>query len=305
MTATADGSAVNNTKRAPFQHARNQVGTTHANSYNHDQTGAAVVNQHMSSVWPILWMLLCHPTIKLTLVNRFKADASSQVRKAHRSTAAKQSSTSRTAKMQIRCCWPRYGSTHVHSVRKMARHCSCVIIADLQWTPSQLIAGLHKPTLHAPGWRPKPQIVELLSTDPVSGLPASVVAAGMCSSTSARRAPLLTCTLTMLLQVQSSVNVDQPLFQPFPPEVVFHSYEPFGVYQAVLRLRNNDKVCNSFMHHPWNLADTSRGSCTAAATSGKLPGCNVDEHQPLYTDARPCFVLHSVLASTGGAACGC
>lgn len=37
----------------------------------------------------------------------------------------------------------------------------------LQWRPSQLIADLQKPTLHARGWRPKPQIVELLSTDPV------------------------------------------------------------------------------------------------------------------------------------------
>jgi hypothetical protein len=44
------------------------------------------------------------------------------------------------------------------------------------------------------------------------------------------------------LQVQSAVDVDQPLFQPFPPELLFHSYEPFKEYEAVLRLRNNDKV---------------------------------------------------------------
>ena len=44
------------------------------------------------------------------------------------------------------------------------------------------------------------------------------------------------------LQVQSSIDVDQPLFQPFPPEVVFHTYAPFKQYEAVLRLRNNDKV---------------------------------------------------------------
>jgi hydrocephalus-inducing protein len=43
-------------------------------------------------------------------------------------------------------------------------------------------------------------------------------------------------------QVQSAVDVDQPLFQPFPPEVVFHSYEPLQEYSAVLRLRNNDTV---------------------------------------------------------------
>jgi hydrocephalus-inducing protein len=42
--------------------------------------------------------------------------------------------------------------------------------------------------------------------------------------------------------VQSVVSVDRPLFQPFPPEVVFHSYEPFKEYSTTLRLRNNDKV---------------------------------------------------------------
>lgn len=45
-----------------------------------------------------------------------------------------------------------------------------------------------------------------------------------------------------VMQVQSTVDVDQPLFQPFPPELLFHSYEAFKEYEAVLRLRNNDKV---------------------------------------------------------------
>jgi hypothetical protein len=45
-----------------------------------------------------------------------------------------------------------------------------------------------------------------------------------------------------MLQVQSKVPIDQPLFQPYPPEVVFHSYEPFKTYEATLRLRNNDTV---------------------------------------------------------------
>lgn len=43
-------------------------------------------------------------------------------------------------------------------------------------------------------------------------------------------------------QVQSAVDIDQPLFQPFPAEVVFHNYEPFKKYSALLHLRNNDKV---------------------------------------------------------------
>jgi len=43
-------------------------------------------------------------------------------------------------------------------------------------------------------------------------------------------------------QVQSAVPVEEPLFQPFPPEVVFAGYRPFEVYEATLSLRNNDKV---------------------------------------------------------------
>lgn len=46
------------------------------------------------------------------------------------------------------------------------------------------------------------------------------------------------------LQVQSTVDIDQPLFQPSPAEVVFHSYEPFKKYEATLHLRNNDTVCS-------------------------------------------------------------
>lgn len=47
------------------------------------------------------------------------------------------------------------------------------------------------------------------------------------------------------MQVQSAVDIDQPLFQPYPAEVVFHSYEPFKQYEAILHLRNNDKVSST------------------------------------------------------------
>jgi ADP-heptose:LPS heptosyltransferase len=33
----------------------------------------------------------------------------------------------------------------------------------MQWSPSQLIADLTQPVVHAEGWRPKPQVVELLN----------------------------------------------------------------------------------------------------------------------------------------------
>ena len=42
--------------------------------------------------------------------------------------------------------------------------------------------------------------------------------------------------------VESVVPLDEPLFQPSPPEVVFDSFEPFGKYTTTLRFRNNDSV---------------------------------------------------------------
>lgn len=38
------------------------------------------------------------------------------------------------------------------------------------------------------------------------------------------------------------MSVDEPIFQPFPPEVTFHNYEAFQTYEATLYLRNNDNV---------------------------------------------------------------
>ena len=40
----------------------------------------------------------------------------------------------------------------------------------------------------------------------------------------------------------SIVPLDEPLFQPSPPEVVFESFEPLAKYTAVLHMRNNDTV---------------------------------------------------------------
>ena len=40
----------------------------------------------------------------------------------------------------------------------------------------------------------------------------------------------------------SQVNVDEPMFQPFPSEIFFQKFEPFDTYEVPLTLRNNDKV---------------------------------------------------------------
>ena len=44
----------------------------------------------------------------------------------------------------------------------------------------------------------------------------------------------------------SQVNVDEPMFQPFPSEIFFQKFEPFETYEVPLVLRNNDKVCINF-----------------------------------------------------------
>lgn len=40
----------------------------------------------------------------------------------------------------------------------------------------------------------------------------------------------------------SQVNIDEPMFQPYPSEVTFQNFEPYKVYEVPLILRNNDKV---------------------------------------------------------------
>ncbi|XP_033625714.1 hydrocephalus-inducing protein homolog [Asterias rubens] len=40
----------------------------------------------------------------------------------------------------------------------------------------------------------------------------------------------------------SVVDIDEPMFQPFPSEIVFQQFEPHEVFEVPLLLRNNDKV---------------------------------------------------------------
>ncbi|KAH3778729.1 hypothetical protein DPMN_180199 [Dreissena polymorpha] len=44
------------------------------------------------------------------------------------------------------------------------------------------------------------------------------------------------------LQKFSQVNVDEPMFQPFPSEIFFQKFVPFETYEVPLVLRNNDKA---------------------------------------------------------------
>lgn len=44
------------------------------------------------------------------------------------------------------------------------------------------------------------------------------------------------------LQKNTTLSVDEPMFQPFPSEIFFQKYEKFKTYEVPLLLRNNDKV---------------------------------------------------------------
>lgn len=78
-------------------------------------------------------------------------------------------------------------------------------------TISNVQQGTRAPT-HVEGWRPKPKIIEFLNIADYSH------------------------------QVNCSVPVAEPIFQPYPPEITFHGYEPYLTYETTLFLRNNDAV---------------------------------------------------------------
>ena len=50
---------------------------------------------------------------------------------------------------------------------------------------------------------------------------------------------------TTSLRKETSVDIDQALFQPFPSDVVFQQFEPHRTYEFPLLLRNLDKVARN------------------------------------------------------------
>ncbi|CAF0941486.1 unnamed protein product [Adineta steineri] len=47
------------------------------------------------------------------------------------------------------------------------------------------------------------------------------------------------------LQTATKVDIDEPLFQPYPSDITFQKFEPFNTYEVPLLLRNNDKVARA------------------------------------------------------------
>lgn len=79
---------------------------------------------------------------------------------------------------------------------------------------------------------------------------------------------------TTSLRKETSVDIDQALFQPFPSEVVFQQFEPHRTYEFPLLLRNLDKVAR-------NVKVTSEESpyfsvaCQRPAGSKVAPGMEI------------------------------
>ena len=44
----------------------------------------------------------------------------------------------------------------------------------------------------------------------------------------------------------TTMDIEEPIFQPFPSDIVFQNFEPYQTYEVPLQLRNNDKVSASF-----------------------------------------------------------
>lgn len=52
------------------------------------------------------------------------------------------------------------------------------------------------------------------------------------------------------------MDIEEPLFQPFPSDIVFQNFNPFETYQVPLQLRNNDKVNSVTFVCDWFLPST-------------------------------------------------
>ena len=79
---------------------------------------------------------------------------------------------------------------------------------------------------------------------------------------------------TTSLRKETSVDIDQALFQPFPSEVTFQQFEPHQVYQFPLQLRNLDKVARN-VKVTCNQSPYFTVTCQKPAGSKVAPGMEI------------------------------
>lgn len=173
----------------------------------------------------------------------------------------------------------------------------------MQWRPSQLIADLQKPTLHARGWRPKPQIVELLSTDPVSVLMQLSwctvpvlrarclrVLCWVAGCQNADSIPMLyavSCRFSLLLMLTSLC---------FSPSRQRWCFTPMSLSRS-MRLS-----CGCATMTRWDLSRTVEALiCTAHSRCAKSPGASGMPEEAVTVDAHaPALLMLSLLLCVTG-----
>ncbi len=85
--------------------------------------------------------------------------------------------------------------------------------------------------------------------------------------------------------INSVVNPSEPLFQPFPPEIIFKGYQPYESYEVNLTLRNNDKV-NLSIHPSIYLSNLTTSSLFYSHVS-LYPNDRLPERYPLFPPILP------------------
>lgn len=108
------------------------------------------------------------------------------------------------------------GSIDAGMTRTMPSHLryaklSAEVLPEEKRTPSQLAAEL-KGLVRLPAAPKRPRVVSVFNMSDVTH------------------------------NVESIVPLNEPLFQPSPPEIVFDTFEPLELYTTTLLLRNNDTV---------------------------------------------------------------
>ena len=75
----------------------------------------------------------------------------------------------------------------------------------------------------------------------------------------------------------SSVDVGLPIFQPYPPELVFQEYVPMSTYSMVVTFRNNDSVPRRMKVLPLSsrFFDLKRTKVTAKGTARVAAGMEI------------------------------
>ena len=86
-------------------------------------------------------------------------------------------------------------------------------------------------------------------------------------------------------QTTSSVELDTPIFQPYPHILKFLQYEPFGVYEQTLFFRNNDSVSRRIRVMP---PDSPYFEVIGPRSPGKMREL---EHSKIGPGMEVCFIV--------------